>query len=82
MCPSAFPCSIPPELSAVSSNAIDAQELLQAVPAVFQSANHVEEQPDLSVRHGFSGRKPPVFKSSACRRQREIGGLRSGILAL
>jgi hypothetical protein len=61
---------------------IDAQELLQAVPTVFQSADHVEEQPDLSVRHGFPGRKPPIFKSSACRWKREMGGLRSGILAL
>ena len=43
-----------------------------AVPAMRESADHVQKQPNLFARHHFSRRKPPVFKPSAYRWQREM----------
>jgi hypothetical protein len=58
------------------------EELLPAVPAVFQGANHVEKQPDLFAGYRFSWCKPSVYKPSPHRWQREVGGFCSRLLAL
>lgn len=72
----------PFEIHHTNSELCKLTKLLSGLPGATQSADHVEEQPDLSTRHGFFGHKPPIFKSSAYRWQGEMGGLRSDILAL
>ena len=54
----------------------------QYSPAVFQSTDYAEEQPNLPTGHRFPRRKSPVYQSAPRRWQREVGGLCSCFLAL